>query len=100
MRVNPGLSAAEQKATEFFLTSILESSNIVTAINGFKKAGISPINPNATADKEFAPSDVTNNKERAYTIYTEWQMRWRSMIIMQLCYSPIRQTLMSNTSVT
>jgi len=28
-------------------------------VNGFKKSGIWPINPNAVGDEEFAPSDVT-----------------------------------------
>ena len=54
MRANPGLTVAEQKVTQFFGEPYSEA-----AVNGFKKSGIWPINPNVIGDEEFAPSDVT-----------------------------------------
>ena len=59
MRANPGLTVAEQKVTQFFGEPYSEAATISTAVNGFKKSGIWPINRNVIGDEEFAPSNVT-----------------------------------------
>ena len=63
MRANPGLSVGEQKVTQFFREAYLRAASISTAVNGFKKSGIWPINPNAISEEEFAPSDVTEKPQ-------------------------------------
>ena len=63
MRANPGLAVAEQKVTQFFGEAYSKAASIGTAITGFKKCGIWPVNPKAIADDEFAPSDVTEKPQ-------------------------------------
>jgi hypothetical protein len=43
MRSNPGLSVTEQKITMFFGEAYSKAAYIATAVNGFKKAGIWPV---------------------------------------------------------
>jgi len=69
MRANPGLAMAEQKVTQFF-GEAYKAASIGTAVNGFKKSGIWPINPDAIAD-EFAPSDVTEKPQSDATSAAE-----------------------------
>jgi len=59
MRSNPGLPVTEQKVTKFFGEAYSKAACIATAVNGFQKAGIWPVNAGAIRDEEFAPSDVT-----------------------------------------
>ena len=63
MRANPGLAVAEQKVTQFSGEAYSKAASIGTAITGFKKCGIWPVNPKAIADDEFAPSDVTEKPQ-------------------------------------
>jgi len=71
MRANPGLAVAEQKVTQFFGEAYSKAASTGTAVNGFKKSGIWPINPDAIADEEFAPSDVTEKPQSGATSAAE-----------------------------
>jgi len=59
MRGHPGLAVSEQKITQFFGEAYGKAASIATAVNGFRTAGIWPVNPNVIDVAEFAPSDVT-----------------------------------------
>lgn len=59
MRANPGVSVGEQKITQFVGEAYGKAASVATAVNGFRAAGIWPVNPHVIDDIEFAPSDVT-----------------------------------------
>jgi len=62
---------AEQKLTQSSGEAYSKAASSDTAVNGFKKSGIWPINPNAIAEEEFAPSDVTEKPQSDATSATE-----------------------------
>jgi len=59
MRVHPGFATSEQNITQFFGEAYGKAASIATAVNGFRTAGIWPVNPHVIDDEDFAPSDVT-----------------------------------------
>ena len=59
MRENPGLAVGEQRITRFFGEAYNKAASVATAVNGFKAAGIWPVDQSVIKDSEFAPSDVT-----------------------------------------
>jgi len=59
MRANSGMAAGEGQITRFFGEAYNKAASVATAINGFKAAGIWPVDPAVIKDSEFAPSDVT-----------------------------------------
>lgn len=59
MRANPGIPVGEQRITRFFGEAYNKAASVATAVNGFKAAGIWPVDPSVISDNDFAPSDVT-----------------------------------------
>jgi len=59
MRENPGLEVGEQWITLFFREAYNKAALVAMAVNGFKAAGIWPVDPSVIKDSEFAPTDVT-----------------------------------------
>ena len=45
---------------ELFGIAYMKSANMMTAVNGFRKTGISPLNPEVFDDWIFEPSETTN----------------------------------------
>jgi len=45
MRENPGLAVGEQRITRFFGEAYNKAASVATAVNGFKAAGIWPVDP-------------------------------------------------------
>jgi hypothetical protein len=94
MRSNPGLPVTEQKVTKFFGEAYSQAACISTAVNGFKKGGVWPVNPNAIEDEEFAPSDVTEQ-------HLAIQMPATSPVLPPICRTGIGSVeLVSNANET
>ena len=55
----PGADCGRAKSYSVLWEAYSEAATISTAVNGFKKSGIWPINRNVIGDEEFAPSNVT-----------------------------------------
>lgn len=60
LRNNPGRVVTIFQMSRIFGESYLKAAVPTTAINGFRKTGIAPFDPNVFSDVEFAPSETTD----------------------------------------
>lgn len=64
---HPGRVVTPETIPKLFSDALRVAAKPETIRNGFRKAGIYPMNPNVFRDKDFAPADVTNNNSLATT---------------------------------
>ena len=55
----PGCQLVSKELLVFFGEAYNKAASVATAVNGFKAAGIWPVDPSVISEDEFAPSDVT-----------------------------------------
>lgn len=60
LRNNPGRTVTQFQISKLFGEAYLRAATPTTAINGFRKCGIFPYNPDVFSDVDFAASEVTN----------------------------------------
>lgn len=60
LRTNPGKVVTLFEISKLFAQAFLSSANMKTALNGFEKTGIWPVNPNIFTDIDFLPSMTTD----------------------------------------
>ncbi|KAK9728861.1 DDE superfamily endonuclease [Popillia japonica] len=65
MNNNPGRTVTTFQISKIFSEAYLKASVPSNAINGFKKAGIVPFNPDIFSDAEFAAAEVTEEPYEA-----------------------------------
>ncbi|XP_021190238.3 tigger transposable element-derived protein 6 [Helicoverpa armigera] len=59
LRSNPGLVVTIRQVAEIFGNAFVQAATMSTAVNGFRKCGIWPYNPNVFSETDFAPSLTT-----------------------------------------
>lgn len=59
LRSNPGLVVTIRQVAEVFGNAFVQAATMSTAVNGFRKCGIWPYNPNVFSESDFAPSLTT-----------------------------------------
>lgn len=59
MRKNAGRPLSQFQVCELFGKSYAKAASVETAVNGFRRAGIWPVDRTVFQDGDFAPSDVT-----------------------------------------
>lgn len=59
LRSNPGLVVIIRQVTEVFENAFVQAATMSTAVNGIRKCGIWPYNPNVFSETDFAPSLTT-----------------------------------------
>lgn len=57
---NPGRTVGQYDIAELMAQAFIKASTTETAISGFRKTGIVPLDPDVFGDSAFAPSDVTD----------------------------------------
>lgn len=60
-------SVTPETIPKLFCNTLLVAAKSETIINGFRKTGIYPLNPNVFETNDFVASDVTNSNEPATT---------------------------------
>lgn len=60
LRSNPGRVVTHYQVATLFCNAFLKSATMLVAINGFRKTGIWPINPDIFGDEDFLPADTTD----------------------------------------
>lgn len=60
LRNNPGRTVTQFQISKLFGEAYLRAATPTTAINGFRKCGIYPYNPDVFTDVDFAASEVTD----------------------------------------
>lgn len=60
-------SVTPETIPKLFCNTLLVAAKSETIINGFRKTGIYPLNPNVSETNDFVASDVTNSNEPATT---------------------------------
>lgn len=60
LRNNPGRTVTQFQISKLFGEAYLRAATPTTAINGFRKCGICPYNPDVFTDADFAASEVTD----------------------------------------
>lgn len=66
LRTNPGRIVTFYQLSALFSAAFIRAATMSTAINGFKKTGVWPVDPNVFSDADFLPSATTEieNRER------------------------------------
>lgn len=62
---NPGRVVTHDIIPSFFSNALRAAAKPETIINGFRKSGIYPTNPNVFQEKDFAPAEITKNNKEA-----------------------------------
>ena len=60
MRANPGRGVTLYRVCRLFGIAYGKAATVSTAVNGFRKSGVCPINPMVFNDDDFCPAEVTD----------------------------------------
>ncbi|GLV33572.1 hypothetical protein CBL_21221 [Carabus blaptoides fortunei] len=60
LRLNPGRVVTNFQVAHLFGNDFIRAASITTAINGFRKTGVWPYNPNIFTDVDFIAAETTN----------------------------------------
>lgn len=60
LRTNPGRVVTHFQVTSLFSNAFLRAATMLVAVNGFRKTGIWPVNPNVFRDYEYLASETTD----------------------------------------
>jgi hypothetical protein len=72
LRSNPGRVVTFHQLSSIFSAAYLRAATMLTAINGFRKTGVWPVNRNVFSDADFLPS-ATTDIEKEYSDAEESQ---------------------------
>lgn len=59
MRAHPGRAVTMYQVSQLFGSAYAKAASVSTAINGFRKSGLFPVNPDVYHESEFLPADIT-----------------------------------------
>lgn len=60
LRTNPGRVVSIYQVAKLYDNAFIKAATMETAINGFRKTGIWPVNRGVFNDHDFAPSETTD----------------------------------------
>lgn len=60
LRTNPGRVVTHYQVAGLFCNAFLKAATMLVAINGFRKTGIWPVNPDVFGDEDFLAADTTD----------------------------------------
>lgn len=62
LRTNPGRVVTQFQIAKLYGNAFIKAATMATAVNGFRKTGIWPLNPTVFGEHDFAPSETTNRE--------------------------------------
>lgn len=62
LRSNPGRVVSQFQIAKLYGNAFVRAATMTTAVNGFRKTGVWPLNPAVFVDHDFAPSETTDRK--------------------------------------
>ncbi|CAH2102389.1 unnamed protein product [Euphydryas editha] len=92
LRSNPGLVVTIRQVAEVFGNAFVQAATMSTAVNGFRKCGIWPYNPNVFSETDFAPSLTTEIQ------LNDGQTSTKREVLQARSFSQISDTVATKTA--
>ncbi|KAJ4440802.1 hypothetical protein ANN_10648 [Periplaneta americana] len=67
LRSNPGRVVTQFQVSKLYGSAFVRAATMITAINGFRKSGIWPVNPYVFGEHDYAPSENTDRPVPPFT---------------------------------
>ncbi|CAH2086648.1 unnamed protein product [Euphydryas editha] len=96
LRSNPGLVVTIRQVAEVFGNAFVQAATMSTAVNGFRKCGIWPYNPNVFSETDFAPSLTDRNRTEIQL--NDGQTSTKREVLQARSFSQISDTVATKTA--